>query len=197
MTCDSVSNLEGLQAEEARVGEVVRELNVSPEEVIRMNTEHETLTRDLETLKHKIAETNQLLVKLEVSLTRKVSDAEEALDMYANLLANLGLFPPMPSPLEGVDLTLDLNSAAANPQNLLSGSDIRRVIKPTLSRVAEMKRTERADIESERIKVDNELDQLTLECENIDEEAVERSNKVNALNDSADELREASAPPSF
>lgn len=192
MTCDLVSNLEALQAEEARLAEVVREQNLSPEEVIRMNTEHETLTRDLETLKHKIAETNQLLVKLEVSLTRKVSDAEEALDMYANLLANLGLFPPMPPPLEGVDLTLDLNSAAANPQHLLSGSDIRRVIKPTLSRVAEMKRTERADVESERIKVDNELDQLTLECENVDEEAVETSNKVNALNDQADELREAS-----
>ncbi|KAI0736882.1 HEC/Ndc80p family-domain-containing protein [Fomitopsis betulina] len=186
-----LSNLEALQAEEARLAEVVREQNLSPEEVIRMNTEHETLTRDLETLKHKIAETNQLLVKLEVSLTRKVSDAEEALDMYANLLANLGLFPPMPPPLEGVDLTLDLNSAAANPQHLLSGSDIRRVIKPTLSRVAEMKRTERADVESERIKVDNELDQLTLECENVDEEAVETSNKVNALNDQADELREA------
>ncbi|EPT05898.1 hypothetical protein FOMPIDRAFT_1026782 [Fomitopsis schrenkii] len=186
-----VSNLEALQAEEARLAGVVREQNLSPEEVIRMNTEHETLTRDLEILKHKIAETNQLLVKLEVSLTRKVSDAEEALDMYANLLANLGLFPPMPPPLEGVNLTLDLNSAAANPQNLLSGSDIRRVIKPTLSRVAEMKRTERADIESERIKVDNELDQLTLECENIDEEAVETSNKVNALNDQADEMREA------
>lgn len=188
-----MSNLEALQAEEARLAGVVREQNLSPEEVIRMNTEHETLTRDLEILKHKIAETNQLLVKLEVSLTRKVSDAEEALDMYANLLANLGLFPPMPPPLEGVNLTLDLNSAAANPQNLLSGSDIRRVIKPTLSRVAEMKRTERADIESERIKVDNELDQLTLECENIDEEAVETSNKVNALNDQADEMREASA----
>ncbi|KAH9934885.1 HEC/Ndc80p family-domain-containing protein [Fomitopsis serialis] len=186
-----VSTLEELQAEEARLAAVVREQNLSPEEVIRMNTEHETLTRDLETLKHKIAETNQVLVKLEVSLTRKVSDAEEALDMYANLLANLGLFPPLPPPLEGVDLTLDLNSAAANPQNLLSGADIRRVIKPTLSRVAEMKRTERADVESERIKVDNELDQLTLECENMDEEVLETSNKVNALNDQADELREA------
>lgn len=155
-----------------------------------MNTEHETLSRDLETLKHKIAETNQVVVKLEVSLTRKVSDAEEALDMYTNLLSNLGLFPPLPPPLETIDLTLDLNSAAPNPQNLLAGADIRRVVKPTLSRVAEMKRTERADVESERIKIDNELDQLTLECENMDEEVMEISNKVNTLSDQADELRE-------
>lgn len=155
-----------------------------------MNTEHETLSRDIETLKHKMAETNQVVVKLEVSLTRKVSDAEEALDMYTNLLSNLGLFPPLPAPLEDVDLTLDLNPASSNPQNLLSGADIRTVVKPTLGRVAEMKRTERADVESERIKVDNELDQLTLECENMDEEVVEVTTKVNGLNDQADELRE-------
>ncbi|CCM02890.1 uncharacterized protein FIBRA_05004 [Fibroporia radiculosa] len=186
-----VANLEKLQAEESRLAEVVKEQNLSPEEVIRMNTEHETLTRDLETLKHKITETNQLVVKLEVSLTRKVSDTEDALDAYSNLLSSLGLFPPLPPPLEDVDLALDLNSAASNPQLLLTGADIRRVVKPTLSRVAEMRRTERADVESERIKVDNDLDQLTLECENMDEEALEISNKVNGLSDQADELREA------
>jgi len=186
-----LSSLEKLQAEESRLAEVVKEQNLSPEEVIRMNTEHETLTRDLETLKQKMAETNHQVVKLEVSLTRKVSDAEEALDMYTNLLSNLGLFPPLPPPLEDIDLTLDLNSAASNPQNLLVGADIRRLVKPTLSRVAEMKRNERADVESERIKVDNELDQLTLECENMDEEVMEISNKVNGLSDQADELREA------
>lgn len=186
-----VSNLEKLQAEELRLLDIVKEQNLSPEEVVRMNTEHETLSRDIETLKHKMAETNQVVVKLEVSLTRKVSDAEEALDMYTNLLSNLGLFPPLPAPLEDVDLTLDLNPASSNPQNLLSGADIRTVVKPTLGRVAEMKRTERADVESERIKVDNELDQLTLECENMDEEVVEVTTKVNGLNDQADELREA------
>ncbi|GBE82486.1 predicted protein [Sparassis crispa] len=187
---NAVSSLEKLQAEKQRLADVVKVQNLTPEEVIRMNTEHETLSRDVETLKHKIAETNQAVVKLEVSLTRKVSDAEEALDLYNNLLSNLGLFPPLPPPLEEIDLTLDLNSAAANPQNLLSGPDIRVVVKPTLSKVAEIKRTERALVESERIKVDDELDQLTLECENMDEEVMEISNKVNGLSDQADELRE-------
>lgn len=186
----TVSNLEKLQAEELRLAGVVKEQNLSPEEVVRMNAEHETLSRDIETLKHKMAETNQTVVRLEVSLTRKVSDAEEALDLYTNLLSNLGLFPPLLPPLEEIDLTLDLNPATSNPQQLLAGADVRTVIKPTLSRVAELKRTERADVESERIKVDNELDQLTLECENMDEEVMEISNKVNGLSDQADELRE-------
>lgn len=155
-----------------------------------MNSEHESLSRDVESLKHKLAETNQVIVKLEVSLTRKVSDAEEALDQYTALLSNLGLFPPLPPPLQDVDLALDLNSAASNTQLLLSGADIRKVVKPTLSRVADMKRKERAGVETERIKVDDDLDQLTTECENIDEETTEVLHKANALNDQADELRE-------
>ena len=53
-----------------------------------------------------------------------------------------------------------------------------------------MKMTARADVESERIRVDDELDQLTLECETIEEEVLEVMGKTNALNDQADELRE-------
>ena len=50
--------------------------------------------------------------------------------------------------------------------------------------------TARADVESDRIKVDDELDQLTLECETVEEEVLEVMSKTNALNDQADELRE-------
>ncbi|OJT08860.1 hypothetical protein TRAPUB_211 [Trametes pubescens] len=187
----NIASLEKMHAEEQRLADIVKVQNLSPEEVLRMNSEHESLSRELESLKHKIAETSQVVVRLEVSLTRKVSDAEEALDQYTSLLSTLGLFPPLAPPLEDVDLTIDLHSAASNPQGLLSGADIRKVVKPTLSRITEMKRTAHAEIESERIRVDDELDQLTLECETIEEEALEVMNKTNALNDQADELREA------
>ena len=186
----TVANLEKLRIEEQRLMDIVKVQNLSPEEVLRMNTEHENLSRELESLKHKIAETSQVVVRLEVSLTRKVSDAEEALDQYTSLLSTLELSPPLPPPLEDVDLTIDLHSAAANPQGLLTGADIRKVVKPTLNRIAEMKMTARADVESDRIKVDDELDQLTLECETVEEEVLEVMSKTNALNDQADELRE-------
>ncbi|CDO70705.1 hypothetical protein BN946_scf184798.g20 [Trametes cinnabarina] len=187
----NLANLEKMHAEEQRLSDIVKVQNLSPEEVLRMNTEHESLTRELESLKHKIAETSQVVVRLEVSLTRKVSDAEEALDQYTTLLSSLGLFPPLPPPLEDVDLTIDLHSAASNPQGLLTGADIRKVVKPTLSRITEMKRTAHAEVESERIRVDDDLDQLNLECETIEEEVLEVMNKTNALSDQADELREA------
>ncbi|KAH8107205.1 HEC/Ndc80p family-domain-containing protein [Cristinia sonorae] len=179
-----------LRAEEARLTDVVKVQNLSPEEVHRMNSEHEGLSRDLETLKHKIAETSKTALKLEVSLTKKVADAEDAVDAYTNLLATLGLFPPLPPPLQDVKLTLALNTAAPNPPDILVGPGIREVVKPSLAIIAELKRTERADVESERIKVDNELDQLTTEWENIQEEVNEVLNKVTALNDEAEELRE-------
>lgn len=155
-----------------------------------MNSDHENLSRNLEDLKHKISEITKTVMNLEVTVTNRATVAEEALDMYTNLLASLGLFPPLPPPLEGVDLMLELNTAVANPQLLLSGADIRKVIKPTLSGIAESKRTERASVESERIKLDNELDQLTVDCENVDEAIVQMEKKVVALNEQADDLRD-------
>lgn len=174
------------------MAEVVKTQNLSPEEVIRMNTDHETLSRNLEDLKHKIAETHKNVMSLEVTVTNRAAAAEEALDLYTNLLSSLGLFPPLPPPLQDIDLTLELNTATSNPQQLLSGSDIRKVIKPTLSGIAESKRSERATIESERIKIDNELDQLVTDCENVDYEVGEEEKKVVGLNEQADDLRDVS-----
>ncbi|KIK39942.1 hypothetical protein CY34DRAFT_807720 [Suillus luteus UH-Slu-Lm8-n1] len=190
-------NFDQLKAEHEKLTEVVKVQNLTPEEVIRMNTDHETLARNLEDLKHKISEARKTVMSLEVITTNRGAAAEEALDLYGNLLSAVGLFPPLPPPFDNIDLRLELNTATANPQQLLLGSDIRRVIKPTLSSVAEIKRTERADIESERIKVDNELDQLTLECENVDEEVREVEQKVMGLNEQADDLRDAAQQESM
>ncbi|CAK5279591.1 unnamed protein product [Mycena citricolor] len=184
------NQLEQLKSEQSRLAEIVKTQNLTPEEVIKMNTDHETLTQNLRDLEQKIAETNRHVMTLEVNVTNRAAAAEEAIDSYTNLLTQLELFPPLAPPLEDVDLTLDLNTASSNPHNLLSGADIRRVIKPALSAVAEAKRSARANVESERIKLDNELDQVTLECENIEEEIVEVEKKVVALNDQADDLRE-------
>ncbi|KAG1877607.1 HEC/Ndc80p family-domain-containing protein [Suillus subalutaceus] len=190
-------NFDQLKAEHEKLSEVVKVQNLTPEEVIRMNTDHETLSRNLEDLKYKISEARKTVMSLEVITTNRGAAAEEALDLYGNLLSAVGLFPPLQPPFDNIDLRLELNTATGNPQQLLLGSDIRKVIKPTLSSVAEMKRTDRADIESERIKVDNELDQLTLECENVDEEVREIEKKVMSLNEQADDLRDAAQQESM
>jgi len=185
------SHLEQLRVEQEKLADIVKTQNLSPEDVIQMTTDHKALSQTLEDLKQKISEGHRAVMTLEVNVTHRAEAAEEALDAYANLLSSLGLFPPLPAPLENVVLTLELNTAASSPQLLLSGADIRKVIKPSLSTVAESKRSERASLETERIKLDNELDQLTLECENIDEEIGEVEKKVVALNEQADHLRDA------
>jgi kinetochore protein NDC80 len=190
---NSGSQLEQLKVEQAKLADIVKTQNLSPEEVMSMNSQHEMLTRNLGDLKQKISEAHRAVMALEVNVTHRGEAAEEALDAYTNFLSSLELFPPLSPPLENVDLTLELNTAVSNPQLLLSGSDIRKVIKPTLNAIAESKRSERGSLETERVKLDNELDQLVLECENIDEEIGEVEKKVVALNEQADNLREASA----
>jgi kinetochore protein NDC80 len=160
-----------------------------------MNAEHEALSRNLEDLKQKISETQRSVMSLEVNVANRVATAEEALDTYNNLLSSVGLFPPLPPPFEDLDLTLELNPAATNPTQLLSGADIRKVIKPTLSRIAEQKRSQRADVESERIKIDNELDQVIAHCENLEEEINQTEKKVATINEQADDLREVTVLP--
>lgn len=155
-----------------------------------MNTDRETLTRNLEDLKQKIAETHKVVLSLEINVTNRAAAVEEALDTYTNLLSGLGLYPTPPEPWQDIDLSLELNGASSNPQQLLFGLDIRKVIRPTLSSVAEAKRLERAAFENESVKVNNELDQLTTECKNLDYELCELEKKATNLNEQADDLRD-------
>jgi kinetochore protein NDC80 len=192
----SASNLEQLKAEQERLSEVVKEQNISPEEVIRMNTEHEQLSRSLDDLKLKIAESQKTILSLEVAVANRGAAAEEAVDAYTRLLSNLGLFPPLPPPFQDTDLQVELNTAASQPEYLLKGPDVRQVIKPTINAIIAGKRSERAAVENERINVDHELDQLISECENLEDEINETENKVMVLNEQADDLREV-GPPLF
>ncbi|KAH9967890.1 HEC/Ndc80p family-domain-containing protein [Russula dissimulans] len=184
------SNLGQLKAEEERLSEVVREQNISPEDVRRMNTEHEQLSRNLEDLKFKIADAQKTVFSLEVAVANRGAAAEEAVDAYTRLLSNLGLFPPLPPPWQDIDLKVELNTAASRPEDLLKGPDVRNVIKPTLNAVIEDKQAKHSAVERERSKVDHELDQLISECEDLEVEMNETEKKIIVLNEQADELRE-------
>jgi len=165
---------------------------ISQEEARRLKTEGETLSHTIQELSRKISETNNTMLSLEVTLSNRIAAAEDALDNYNYLLESLDLYPVLPEPWEGINLRLELNTATANPQEMLAGPDFAMVIKPTLNDIANSKRVERAAIESERIKVDNELDLLTTECENLDYEIAELERKVANLSEQAEAIREVS-----
>lgn len=153
-----------------------------------MTTDYDTLSRNIDDLKQKISETERTVMSFEVTLANRSSSTEETLYAYTVTLSNLGLLPPLSPPLNDIDLTLELNTASSDPQQLLSGADIKRVVKPTLNIVAESKRSQRAEVENERIRVDNDIEQLSLDCDTVDDEINQLERKVAAVNEQAVDL---------
>lgn len=180
-----MAELEQLKGEKARLSDVVKAQNLTPEEVVRMNTEHEALSRSIEDLKVKLTETNKLVMSLEVSLTNRVATAEEIIDQYNTLLSSPGLIPPNEE-----DLTIELNMASSDLQQLVRGPDMRKVIRPTLGKLAEMYRMEIDAAKREKIVVDNDHDHVVNECDDLIQEIDAEAAKVHALTEQAEEMRE-------
>jgi len=169
----------------------VREQNLTPEEVAKMNNDHEQLSKNLDELRQRMADTHRHVMNLEVSVSNKLSSAEDALEKYIHLLVSLELYPTPPPPLDNVNLALELNPAASTPQDLLQGADLRKTVRPILSSIADARRAERADSENEKIKVEAELDKIIQECENLEEEILELEKRANSVSYQADEIRDA------
>ncbi|XP_006458435.1 hypothetical protein AGABI2DRAFT_216992 [Agaricus bisporus var. bisporus H97] len=191
------AKLENLTRSHQQLTSIVREQNLSPEEVAKMKSDDEQLSRTLEELRQRLADTHRNRMNLEVSAANKTATAEDALEKYTRLLESLELYPTPPPPRQNVNLALELNPAASVPQDLLQGADIRKVIKPTLGTIAEDKRVERADLESDKIRVEDELDQIMQDCENLEEEIMTMEKKVMGLNDQAEELRDVAQRDAF
>ncbi len=172
------------------LSEIVKEQNISPDEVVCMNTEHEQLAQGIDELKAKIAETQKDVHSLEVAVANHGPAAKEAVDAYTTLLLDLGLFPPLPQPFQDIDLQMVLNTGASQPENLLKGRDIRRVIRPTLNGILEAKRDKRIAVNNKWIQMDHEFDELISECEKLEDEINETEKTVMVLNEQAEDLRE-------
>lgn len=185
------SKLETLKGTHQHLTNVVREQNLTPEEVSKMNSDHEQLSKNLDELRQRVADAHRHVMNLEVSVSNKTSSTEDALEKYTNMLVSLELYPTLPPPQQNINLALELNPAASAHQELLQGADLRKTVKPTLSAIAEAKRLERADAESEKIKVEDELDQVIQECENLEEEILELEKKVMSQSEQADDIRDA------
>ncbi|KAF7357529.1 putative kinetochore protein NDC80 [Mycena sanguinolenta] len=159
---------------ELELSSTVKAQNLSLEQVIKMNADHERLSQ--EDLEQKIAETNRVVLALGIRSADRLGDAEDTVDAYMDLFSSLGL-----SPLSLLRCKTWILPFAFRPT---SRTCCREQIP------GEAKRSARASVESERIRLENELDQLTLERENIDEEIAEMKKKVVALNEQADALRD-------
>jgi kinetochore protein NDC80 len=169
LTPESEEELAGLRAKLASLHEVVKEQNLSADEVIRMNTEHEALSRNARELGGKAQDGRNAVSALEVAVANRASKADEAVETYNDKLLALQLAATGPG---GAALTLELNTASSVPEEILVGPDVRKDIKPALNRAAEQRRLQKAQIESEKLKVDHIVHILTTDCDN-EQEAVD------------------------
>jgi kinetochore protein NDC80 len=160
---------------------VVQQQNLSPEEVIRMNTDHEALTQSIKELGRRIAESRSQIMALEVAVANRGAAAEEAVDTYTGLLFSLQL---------DQELALELNTAADAPEELLVGADVRSIVRPSLNRLAEESRRERARVESEKLGIEHLLDGLVADCENEEAQIAAVARDIAKLTDEADVIRE-------
>ncbi|KAI5123278.1 hypothetical protein M0805_009300 [Coniferiporia weirii] len=189
------ANLQKLREEQERLAIVVKEQNLSPEEVAQMNSEQEMLARSLEELRRKNTETSNQMRSLEVALAKRSENVEQAIDEYTEFLDRLGLFPTLPPPLPPTDLRLEINFASSNPRELVrrsvngQGADLKNDIKPALDGVADYMRREHQRLEDEVVTVERELDEVTAETDKVEDEIFEVERKTGNVQEEAEAIR--------
>ncbi|KAF8487646.1 HEC/Ndc80p family-domain-containing protein [Gautieria morchelliformis] len=191
------SNLQKMREEYEHFSRTVREQNLSPQEVARMNSEHDNLHRTLGELRRKVAETQQTYHSLEVALANRTADMEKAVDEYMGYLWRLELHPQPPPPVSHINFELTFDVAKDDPKQLVSGEDLKVTIIPALTNLASQRRQERGDAEDEAIQVDFNMDRLVTECENLEEAISNVEVRMNVLSEQADALRKAAQDDAF
>ncbi|THH04485.1 hypothetical protein EW145_g5494 [Phellinidium pouzarii] len=197
------ANLQKLREEQERLAIVVKEQNLSPEEVSQMNSEQESLSRSLEDLRKKNTETSNQMRSLEVSLAKRSENVEQAIDEYTDFLDRLGLFPTVPPPLPPTDLRLEINFASSNPKELVRrsmdgrGADLKNDIKSALDSIADYMRREHQRLEDEVVTVEQELDEVTIETDKVEEEIFEVERRTGNVQEEAEAIRVATQQEAF
>ncbi|KIJ44151.1 hypothetical protein M422DRAFT_208441 [Sphaerobolus stellatus SS14] len=185
------TNLQKLHNENEDLARKVKEQNLSPQEVTRMNTEHDTLQRTLIEMRRKVAETQHAYHNLEVALANRLSDVEHAVDDYMKLVWRLDPHQQDPAVTSNIDFTLTLDVAKDDPKKLVIGEDIRRTITPALIALTTSKREDRTKADNEFDRIEFSMERLTTECENLEQETNNVEARTNVLVEQADALRKA------
>ncbi|GJJ12204.1 hypothetical protein Clacol_006445 [Clathrus columnatus] len=185
------SYLQKLKEEFQQLSLTVKEQNLSPQEVTRMNTEHDSLHRTLGELRRKVAETQQGYHNLEVALANRTADMERAVDEYMGYLWRLELHPQPPFPFDKMNFDINFDPSKDDPRQLIIGEDLKGTIAPALTQLAYTKRKQRSEAEDEIIQIDFTTEKILVEYENLEETINNIEIRTNVLMEQADALRKA------
>jgi kinetochore protein NDC80 len=163
--------------------------NLTPDEVQRMNYERETLSRQQEELRFKIAEASQQAYDQEMSVTRSMDRFEQLLADYTALGHQIGTIPPLSEgPMLGpdeVDYSIDLDLGVEDVNEITSsGRRLRSEIWPALQIYGEGFRKETVHIQDGNIMLDDRQK----------EEAANLDMRLKVVNDQAEHAKAVSLP---
>jgi kinetochore protein NDC80 len=186
-----------LRKELANLESAVAAQNLSPEEVMRMTNERESLQRQLDEVRIKVAEAKQQSYDHEMLVTKAMDRFEQLLQDYTALGDQIGILdssnPGGPGP-NGVDYSLDLDITAQDAQEVQrAGKRMRDVIWPALQTYSEGFRKQALELGNGAIALEDELDQLTQKSERQKEEIANLDAKLRIETAKADDAKAVSA----
>ena len=198
------SQLDALRAELARTEEAVAAQNLSPDEVVRMNHERETLTRQLEELRVKIAEASQMAYDQELQVTKSMDRFESLHSDYVALAHQIGTIPPLvdgPAPAlgpDGINYTIDVDLGIEDINEVIAtGKTLRSVIWPALQALSERFRVQLMEEDNLKISLEDELDKKVQEVDGMKDEAANRQARLTVMLDKAEDAKNVSGRDAF
>jgi kinetochore protein NDC80 len=169
------------RAELARIEKAVAEQNLSPDEVQRMNHERESLKRNLDDLRTKVAEVSQQSYNQELMVTKMIDLFEQLLSEYTSLGHQIGIIQPLADGEtslgpDGVDYNIQIDMGTEDILHVqTSGQRMSEVIKPALQAYSESFRRQVSELANEQISLEDDLDKvgqrvdgLRADCDNLE-----------------------------
>ena len=191
--------LDSLRVDLARTEEAVAAQNLSPDEVNRMNHERETLSRNLEDLRLRIAEASQFAYDQEMQVTKSMDRFEQLLADYTALGHQIGTIPPLhdgsgPSVgPNGVDYSVEMDLGLEDLSEVQSaGRRMRSVIWLALQSYGEGFRREALELANQNIALDDEYDRRGQVVQAQKEEVGNSEMKLRNMHDQAEEAKSVS-----
>lgn len=162
-----------------------------------MTNERESLQRQLDEVRIKVAEAKQQSYDHEMLVTKAMDRFEQLLQDYTVLGDQIGILdssnPGRPGP-NGVDYSLDLDITAQDAQEVQrAGKRMRDVIWPALQTYSEGFRKQALELGNGAIALEDELDQLTQKSERQKEEIANLDAKLKIETAKADDAKAVSA----
>jgi len=191
------AQLVNIHRELAQTEAAVAAQNLSPDEVQRMNHERETLTRNLEELRTKTAETSQMAYDNEMQVTKSMDRFEQFLSDYTALGQQIGVIQPLSEGMilgpGDVDYNVELDLGVEDLNEVqIAGRRMRSVIWPALHAYAEGFRKQSLELGNSTIALDDEYDRLGQTVERQKEEVGNLEVRLKVVHEQAEDAKNVS-----